>query len=154
MFSKDRTLNRIFWIVITSFMAALALPFILGLIWTVAIPEARLEQFKDVLAQLSSYGQFVGVLSGLFAGLAFIGVVYSNLIQSKQLNKQEEALDVAREELKLAAEQLELAKKELQDNAETQKRTQGVLEAQLGTAQTTALLGALTALAATHSQLA
>ncbi len=52
------------------------------------------------------FGDSFGILTALFSGLAFSGLIVTLILQSKQLKMQKEDLNLQREELKLTRKEL------------------------------------------------
>lgn len=59
------------------------------------------------------FGDMFGVVNALFAGLAFAGVIYTILLQRKELELQREELRLTRDELRRSAEAQENSEKAL-----------------------------------------
>tara|TARA_Y100001970_G_C13967790_1_gene716534 strand:- start:20 stop:472 length:453 start_codon:yes stop_codon:yes gene_type:complete len=77
------------------------------------------------LSSRASNGDAFGAVNALFSGLAFAGLIYTMIMQSKELALQREELAMQRQEMKdsrgelveqnrIQAEQVELRKKELE----------------------------------------
>ncbi|MFK5915574.1 MAG: hypothetical protein QM484_14500 [Woeseiaceae bacterium] len=68
-----------------------------------------------------TFGDMFGAVNTLFSGLAFAGVIYAILLQSKELELQREELKLTREELSKSAsaqsDQVEIMKREAERNA-------------------------------------
>jgi hypothetical protein len=68
-----------------------------------------------------TFGDMFGSVNSLFSGLAFAGVIYAILLQSKELELQREELKLTREELSKSAlaqsDQVGIMKKEAERNA-------------------------------------
>jgi hypothetical protein len=63
-----------------------------------------------------TFGDMFGSVNSLFSGLAFAGVIYAILLQSKELELQREELKLTREELS-QSDQVGIMKKEAERNA-------------------------------------
>jgi hypothetical protein len=93
------------------------------IIWSLWWMLAR--RFSANCTEAGQMGDMFGSLNVLFTGLAFWGLVYSIILQRREL---EETKKKAEEEIALQKEQLELAKKqstEMQEQAEMQKFDSG-----------------------------
>lgn len=68
-----------------------------------------------------TFGDMFGAVNALFSGLAFAGIIYAILLQSKELELQREELKLTREELSKSAlaqsAQVDVMKKEAERNA-------------------------------------
>jgi hypothetical protein len=82
------------------------------------------------------FGDTFGAFNAFFAGLAFLGVIYTILLQTKQL-------DIQSQELRLQRQELEQTRAELSRSADAQERTERVLSAQLRSARMSAQLAAI-----------
>lgn len=71
--------------------------------------------------QRGAFGDMFGAVNALFSGLAFAGVIYAILLQTKELELQREELKLTREELTKSAsaqsDQVILMKKAAEQNA-------------------------------------
>ncbi len=66
----------------------------------------------------SNFGEMFGAVDTLFAGLAFAGVIYTILLQKRELELQRRELEMTREELKRSAEAQEKSEAALAKQAE------------------------------------
>jgi hypothetical protein len=60
----------------------------------------------DTWANRGTFGDMFGAVNTLFSGLAFAGLIFANLTQSKELSLQREELQLQRDELKLTRNEL------------------------------------------------
>lgn len=81
-------------------------------------------------------GDTFGAINALFSGLAFCGIIYTILLQRKELRLQREELVHTREELKRSAD--------------AQEKTEKQMERQANNLKISATLSALSALATYH----
>jgi|688.fasta_scaffold318468_2 hypothetical protein len=51
--------------------------------------EEEVSRFKNLLEQLGTFGDMYGMLNCLFSGAAFVGVLYTIILQQKQMRLQE-----------------------------------------------------------------
>ena len=59
---------------------------------------------NKTIEEQAAFGSLFGASSALFSGFAFLGLIYTILLQRKELNLQRKELSLTREELKKAAE--------------------------------------------------
>jgi hypothetical protein len=60
----------------------------------------------DGWSDRGSFGDMFGAVNTLFSGLAFAGLIYANVMQSKELSLQREELELQRNELELTRQEL------------------------------------------------
>lgn len=70
-----------------------------------------------------SFGDSFGMINALFSGLAFGGIIYTILLQRKELELQRNELSETRKELKRSADAQENSEKALLEQIKTMKRT-------------------------------
>lgn len=78
--------------------------------------------FSDMTSR-AQFGDLFGGLNTIFSGLAFAGVIYTVILQTKDLELQREELKLTREELKRTAEAQEKSEKSLSKQAASLKMT-------------------------------
>lgn len=88
------------------------------------------------LSDSGTFGDTFGAVNSLFSGLAFAGVIYTIILQNKELELQ-------RQELRLQREELVLTRKELARSASAQEQSEASLKDQSETLKKTAKLNAL-----------
>ncbi|TWT57780.1 hypothetical protein KOR42_11460 [Thalassoglobus neptunius] len=74
-------------------------------------------------SEAGTIGDSFGAVNALFSGLAFVGLIYTILLQSKQLAQNSEVLEMQREELGLQREELKLTREELAKSAVAQVKS-------------------------------
>lgn len=93
------------------------------LIAVFAIYFLVVKYFYPDMETRSQFGDMFGGASALFSGLAFVGIIYTILLQREDLNLQRKELELTREELKRTAEAQEKAEKALSKQAASLKIT-------------------------------
>lgn len=88
------------------------------------------------MATRSQFGEMFGGINALFTGLAFLGVIFTVLLQ--------------KEELRLQRKELELTRKELTRTAEAQEKSEKALTKQAASLKATAKLNGLSAVLQYH----
>lgn len=84
------------------------------LVWVLAL--IAIGQMWPKLAERGLFGDSFGMINSLFSGLAFAGIIYTILLQRKELALQRLELAQTREELKRSAD----AQEELKDQQRRQ----------------------------------
>lgn len=91
-----------------------ALSLALGVVVILIVTGIGILWVSDDLAKAGQFGDMFGGANALFSGLAFVGVIYAILLQSKELELQ-------REELKMTRKEMELARAQYQKSADAQE---------------------------------
>lgn len=74
-----------------------------------------------------TFGDQFGVVNALFSGLAFAGLIYTIILQRKDLKIQKRDLLYQRRELELTRKELELTRKEMEEQtAEFEKQNESL----------------------------
>jgi uncharacterized membrane protein len=107
---EDNKLNNLYWL-----LAAVTA------IWLVSI--FIIPFFYSELTKRGSFGDSFGVINSLFSGLAFAGIIYTILLQRKELKLQREELELTRKELAKSAEAQIASQRELVKQSLNMKRT-------------------------------
>lgn len=92
--------------------------FVIWLISILIIPYIYSE-----LTDRASFGDSFGLINSLFSGLAFAGIIYTILLQRKELSLQRKELQETREELKRSATAQEKSEKQQKRQSENLKMT-------------------------------
>ncbi|MBU2103599.1 hypothetical protein KKD95_01140 [Patescibacteria group bacterium] len=79
--------------------------------------------FYPDLANRGLFGDSFGALNALFSGFAFLGIIYTIILQSQELGLQRKELELTRAELKRAAEAQEASGEALTKQAASLKIT-------------------------------
>src|SRR5262245_27407764 len=79
--------------------------------------------FYPKISDRSNFGEMFGGINALFSGFAFLGVIYTILLQKEELQLQRKELEQTREELKRTAEAQERSEQSLSKQAESLKLT-------------------------------
>lgn len=91
-------------------------PFIFGSIAVViicaSVAKAIYSSFPN-WAERGEFGDSFGAVNALFSGLAFAGIIYTILLQRRELQLQREELELTRDELKRSADAQEKSQQEL-----------------------------------------
>lgn len=106
----DSKLNNLYWLL----LAVLA-------VWFSSIFIVPL--FYCNLADRGIFGDSFGAINSLFSGLAFAGIIYTILLQRKELKLQRDELELTRNELAKSAEAQIASQKELAKQSLNMKRT-------------------------------
>ncbi|MDE1312596.1 hypothetical protein L9W73_16970 [Vibrio aestuarianus] len=72
---------------------------------------------NKTIEEQAAFGSLFGASSALFSGFAFLGLIYTILLQRKELNLQRQELSLTRNELKKAAEAQEKSEVSLRKQA-------------------------------------
>ena len=102
------------------------LPLIILLVIVIIIWGASLLVVLKVFQNWStraSFGDSFGAISSLFSGLAFAGIIYTILLQRKELALQRQELSETREELRRTADAQEKSQLALREQIESMKIT-------------------------------
>jgi len=75
------------------------------------------------MIDIASFGDMFGGINAIFSGLAFLGVIYTIILQGKELQLQREELRLTREELKRTAVAQEKSEHALSKQAESLRLT-------------------------------
>lgn len=78
--------------------------------------------YPDITAS-GQFGDMFGGINALFSGLAFLGVIYTILLQMEELGLQRKELRLTRKELNRTAEAQEKSEEALSKQAESLKAT-------------------------------
>jgi len=102
-------------------------------IWMIYIKSQNQEltNAADLLKNASSFGDSFGPLSSLFSGFALIGLIYTVLMQKKELRLALDESKVQTEALKLQASQLKLQAEELAHSRKEMKIQTEVMDEQI-----------------------
>lgn len=98
-----------------------------------------LSHFISEIGDRGLFGDSFGALNTLISGLAFAGIIYTILIQQKQLSLQ-------KTELQLQRKELELTRQELSRSAKAQEKSEEALRQQVENMNLNAKLSSLSTL--------
>jgi uncharacterized membrane protein YedE/YeeE len=79
--------------------------------------------FYPELSDRGFFGDMFGGISAVFSGLAFIGIIYTIVLQREELQLQRKELELTRKELKRSAQAQEKSERALSKQAESLKQT-------------------------------
>lgn len=119
---------------------------ILGILIVWIVFNAILFIVFQNLSDSGPFGDTFGAINSLFSGLAFAGVIYTIILQNRELELQ-------REELGLQRQELTLTRKELARTASAQEQSEAALREQSETLKKTAKLNALNSILEYHLQI-
>jgi uncharacterized membrane protein (DUF485 family) len=91
------------------------------LIWIISI--ITLPLFYEDISERALFGDSFGLINSLFSGFAFAGIIYTILLQRKELSLQRKELQETRLELKRSATAQEASEKQLKRQSENLKIT-------------------------------
>ncbi|MFN8179336.1 MAG: hypothetical protein U0167_15495 [bacterium] len=77
-----------------------------------ALVDVLVPRFYGGLRSAADFGQMYGAASALFAGLAFIAIVATLILQRRELRDSREQLEMQREELRATREEMERSRAE------------------------------------------
>jgi len=81
------------------------------------------RHFYPIIEERAYFGDMFGGISALLSGLAFLGVIYTVLLQREELQLQRKELELTRNELERTAEAQEKSERALSKQAESLKIT-------------------------------
>ncbi len=82
--AEKRFVGRVIVAIGTAYLCLLVLPWV-----ALALPAVRFaKELQTVLQQLGTYGDMFGALNSLVTGLALIGIVYTSILQRRELDLQ------------------------------------------------------------------
>lgn len=73
-----------------------------------------------------TFGDMFGAINSLFSGFAFLGIIYTILLQRQELSLQRKELQLTRDELRKTAEAQEKAERALAKQAISMEKTQQI----------------------------
>jgi hypothetical protein len=94
---------------------------IITLIWGISYVLVR--YYINVENDRGTFGDSFGAINSLFSGLALAGIIYTILLQRKELSLQRQELIETRSELKRSADAQEKSEKALTDQIKSMKTT-------------------------------
>ncbi len=95
---------------------------IIVLILIIVLYSLVVKYFYPEMSDRGLFGDMFGGINAIFSGLAFLGVIYTILLQSKELKLQREELELTRKELKRTAEAQEKSEKALLKQVDSLKQ--------------------------------
>lgn len=116
-----------------------------------------LQSVQYDAATAATLGDTFGAVNSLFSAMAFVGIIATIILQSRELRQQSKELKLQREQLALQREELRLTRKEVektadaqQSTAKSQERSAEALKLQAEASFQSAYLNALTSLRAAY----
>ena len=107
---EDNKLNNLYWLLLGVIAIWISSIFIVPL-------------FYCNLTDRGVFGDSFGAINSLFSGLAFAGIIYTILLQRKELKLQRDELELTRDELAKSAKAQIESQKELAKQSLNMKRT-------------------------------
>lgn len=117
-----KIINKTFWIF---FAVLLTVATYAGTLIYLTWPISQIT-----IGQSGVFGDSFGMLTALFSGLAFAGIIISINIQSNELKSQRETLTINLEELKLQREELKLTRNEIKGQKQELKLQNATMKKQ------------------------